>query len=49
MEEHSPKYTMVLKYYKTKLWTLKMVKNAVVKEWITEEEFEEITGDAYSA
>lgn len=43
----SAKYKKVKKYYKDGLWTIDMVRNAVVKEWITEEEFEEITGEKY--
>ena len=45
----SPKFNKVKKYYEAGLWTLEMVKNAVVKEWITAEEFKEITGDDYVA
>ena len=44
--KHSPKFTTVKKYY-PKYWNLTMVKNAVVKRWITEEEFTEITGENY--
>ena len=47
MAEHSNKYKIVLKYYKTNLWTIKMVRNAVIKNWITEIEFKEITGEEY--
>ena len=45
--EHSPKYKQVLDFYKRHLWTESMTRNAVAKEWITAEEFEEITGKAY--
>lgn len=45
----SPKFNKVKKYYDAGLWTLEMVKNAVVKEWITAEEFKEITGEDYVA
>ena len=41
---HSPKYEKVKKYYDEGLWNTERVKNAVSKGWITEEEFEEITG-----
>ena len=34
----------IKEYYKSGLWTLTMVKNAVYKGKITEEEFFEITG-----
>lgn len=43
----SAKYTKVKGYYDKGLWTLTQVKNAVVKGWITEEEFTEITGEDY--
>jgi len=45
--EHSPKYDKVKNYYDKGLWTIDMVRNAVVKGWITEEEFAEITGQPY--
>lgn len=41
------KYDKVKYYYDNGLWTLDMVKNAVVKGWITEEEYKEITGLDY--
>lgn len=44
---HSEKYEMVRRFYKTRMWNEIQVKNAVVKGWITEEEFEEITGNDY--
>ena len=43
-------YTMSRKFEKVKqffddgFWTVEMVRNAVNKGWITEEEFHEITG-----
>lgn len=53
---HSKKYETVKKYYVRYIetdgrvgWDLHMVSNAVVKGWITEEEFEEITGQKYEA
>ena len=45
--KHSPKYDNILQWYSMGMWSLKMVKNAVVKGWITEEEYEEITGEVY--
>lgn len=36
-------------YYDNGLWNISRVRNAVVKNWITAEEFEEITGESYSA
>lgn len=44
----SAKYSTVKKYYKNGLWSITMVKNAVVKGWITSEEFEAITGEEYT-
>ena len=45
----SAKYKLVKRYYKEGLWSLNMVRNAVVKSWITESEFQEITGEPYAA
>ncbi|MBQ7562773.1 MAG: XkdX family protein [Lachnospiraceae bacterium] len=44
---HSKKYEKVKSYYDRGLWTIEMVRNAVAKGWITEEEFFEITGEDY--
>ena len=44
---HSNKYDTVKRYYSLKLWNDAKVRNAVVKGWITEAEFAEITGKAY--
>lgn len=42
------KYERIKFYYQElKSWNLEMVKRAVVKGWITEEEFKEITGEKY--
>lgn len=41
------KYNKVKKYYESNLWTIAMVRNAVKKNWITEEQFKEITGEDY--
>lgn len=41
---HSPKYEKVKGYYDKGKWTKEMVHNAVVKGWITEEEYYEIVG-----
>ena len=43
----SPKFQKVKNYYDKGLWTVNMVRNAVVKDWITAAEFEEITGEKY--
>lgn len=51
----SKKFNTVKKYYNTikpngnRLWSIEMVKNAVVKGWITAEEYKEITGEKYEA
>ena len=45
--EHSAKYEEVLRFYRSRLWSERMTRNAVVKGWITAEEFEEITGKVY--
>ena len=47
VNDHSPKYEKVKKYYDDGLWTIGMVRNAVIKGWITPEEFVEITGEPY--
>lgn len=43
----SGKFEKVKSYYERGLWNLERVKNAVVKGWITAEEFEIITGELY--
>lgn len=49
----SAKYYTVYKYYHTikpngeRLWDIDKVRNAVIKRWITEEEFTMITGEEY--
>lgn len=43
----SKKYKTVKKFSDAGLWSVEMVRNAVVKNWITEEEFTEITGEKY--
>ena len=47
-KKHSPKFETVKKYYTMGMWDIERVRNAVVKGWITEEEFTEITGEQYS-
>lgn len=44
---HSPKFEKVKKYYDDGLWKKSQVKNAVVKGWITPDEYKEITGEDY--
>lgn len=46
--EHSAKFDLVKGYYDTGKWSKKAVRNAVVKGWITAEEYEEIVGDPYA-
>ena len=51
----SKNYEKVKRYYNTfkangsRMWTITMVKNAVLKGWITAEEYKEITGEEYAA
>ena len=45
--ERSSNYEKVRVYYSMKLWTETRVRNAVKMGWITQAEFEEITGKAY--
>lgn len=45
--EHSAKFNKVKNYYGRGLWNETRVANAVVKEWITADEYEEITGNPY--
>ena len=44
---HSPKYNIVKEYYDKGLWDIKRVRKAVEKNWITKEEYTEITGEVY--
>ena len=43
----SYKYNKVKGYYDTCRWNKEMVGNAVVKNWITAAEYEEIVGEPY--
>lgn len=47
MANHSKKYNLVRTYYKGGFWKKRQVENAVKKGWITSDEYEEITGEAY--
>lgn len=47
MFEHSKKFEVVKKYYDTGNWGKKAVRNAVIKSWITYQEYEEITKEPY--
>ena len=44
----SKKFPVVKKYYDKGLWTKTAIHNAVVKEWITAEEYELIVGEPYT-
>lgn len=44
----SKNYNKVKEYYDKRLWTIDMLKNAVIKTWITAEEFKTITGQTYA-
>lgn len=43
----SKKFNLVKSYYDKGMWNKEMVRNAVVKGWITAEEYELITGERY--
>lgn len=40
----SKRYELVKGYYYKRLWTRKMLKNAVIKGWITQDEYDGIVG-----
>ena len=44
---HSEHFEQVKRYYAMKVWNESRVRNAVKMGWITEAEFEEITGEFY--
>ena len=45
--EYSKNFTKVKNYFILGLWDDTRVRNAVIKEWITEDEYLEITGETY--
>lgn len=47
MTEHSKKFEKIKGWYENGMWTKKMVYNAVGKDWLTPEEYTEITGEDY--
>ena len=47
--EHSAKFEKVKEYYDSGLWNEFRVRNAVIKGWISEQEFEEITSKEYDS
>ena len=44
----SKKFKKVKNYYDSGLWPIEMERQAVIKNWITAEEFEIITGQPYN-
>ena len=42
------KYERIKKYYDEGLWNIDRVRDAVTKGFITEDQFEEITGQVYN-
>lgn len=40
-------FKKIKKWYESGMWTKKMVRNAVIKGKITEDEYTEITGEEY--
>lgn len=44
---HSKNFYKVKEYYDSGVWDIERVRNAVLKGWITPEEFKEITGRDY--
>jgi uncharacterized XkdX family phage protein len=47
--QHSKNFAKVKEFYDLGVWPEKRVRDAVVKGWITAEEFKEITGKDYAA
>lgn len=47
MNQKSKKFDTVKKYFEAGVWSIAMVRNAVVKGWITTAEYELITEEAY--
>jgi hypothetical protein len=45
--EHSDNYDKVKRWFDMRMWDEMRVRNAVKMQWITEAEFQEITGKAY--
>ena len=44
----SKKFKTVKSFYDRGLWSRERVRNAVIKKWITAEEYKEITGEDYT-
>lgn len=49
MNEHSERFELVRGYYDSGRWKKKAVHNAVLRGWITAEEYEQITGETPAA
>ncbi len=47
MNEHSAKFQMVKDFYDSGQWKKKAVRNAVIRNWITAAEYEEIIGEPF--
>ena len=45
--EHSKMFEQIKQWYDNGLWGKKAVRNAVIKGFITEDEYKEITGEDY--
>lgn len=43
----SKNYNKVKQFFDCGFWTIEMCRNSVEKNWITDAEFTEITGEAY--
>lgn len=48
MNEYSSKFYLVKEYYDSGRWSKTAVRNAVVCNWITSREYEEIVGQPYT-
>ena len=44
----SKRYDLIKQYYNAGLWNKKRVRDAVIKGWITADEYKEITGEGYA-
>lgn len=44
----SKNYDIVKDFYDRGEWSIERVRNAVIKRWITKDEYKEITGEDYS-
>ena len=44
---HSKKFKKIKSWHESGIWTKRMVTDAVIKNWITAAEYEEITGEPF--